>query len=100
MRSLQSSSRLAATLFCSDDPEGVGYRVAAETRNVPILLGLDGVSDTATTNLMSCLAESGVLVLTAGTSRKPMVVQQGDLIFRKGKPMRGFWLRYWYQLAW
>src|SRR5262249_17452951 len=55
-------------------------------------------ADTSPTNLMSCLSEGGVLVSYGGTSRKPMVVQPGSLIFRK-QTVRGFWLRYWYQSA-
>ena len=88
---------LGGDVVLLDGPD-LAQRVAAETGNAPILLGLDGVSDAATMNLMSCLAQSGVLVSYGGTSRKPMVVQQGDLIFRK-QTMRGFWLRYWYQSA-
>ena len=49
-------------------------------------------------NLMSCLSESGVLVSYGGTSRKPMVVNPGSLIFKK-HTIRGFWLLLWYQSA-
>jgi len=49
-------------------------------------------------NLMNCLSESGVLVCYGGTSRRPMVVQPGSLIFKK-QTIRGFWLLYWYQSA-
>jgi NADPH:quinone reductase-like Zn-dependent oxidoreductase len=49
-------------------------------------------------NLMSCLSESGVLVSYGGMSRKPMVVQSGNFIFKK-QTVRGFWLLYWYQSA-
>jgi mitochondrial enoyl-[acyl-carrier protein] reductase / trans-2-enoyl-CoA reductase len=39
-----------------------------------------------------------VLVSYGGTSRKPMVVPPGSLIFKK-QTIRGFWLLYWYQSA-
>jgi NADPH:quinone reductase-like Zn-dependent oxidoreductase len=80
------------------DGSDLAKRVGAETGNAPITLALDGVSDTSPMNLMSCLSESGVLVSYGGTSRKPMVVHPGSLIFRK-QTVRGFWLRYWYQSA-
>jgi NADPH:quinone reductase-like Zn-dependent oxidoreductase len=63
--------------------------VGAETGSAPITLALDGVSDTSPMNLMSCLSESGVLVSYGGTSRKPMVVHPGSLIFKK-QTIRGF----------
>jgi NADPH:quinone reductase-like Zn-dependent oxidoreductase len=88
---------LGGDVVLIDGPD-LAERVAAETANAPIRLGLDGVSDTSSMNLMSCLAESGVLASYGGTSRKPMVVQQGDLIFKK-QTIRGFWLRHWYQSA-
>ena len=47
---------------------------------------------------MNCLSEGGVLVSYGGTSREPMGVQPGSLIFRK-QTVRGFWLLYWYQSA-
>jgi NADPH:quinone reductase-like Zn-dependent oxidoreductase len=80
-----------------DGPD-LARRAQAETGNAPIRLALDGVGDTSTTKLMNCLSEDGVLVSYGGTSRKPMAVQPGSLIFRK-QTVRGFWLRYWYQSA-
>jgi NADPH:quinone reductase-like Zn-dependent oxidoreductase len=80
-----------------DGPD-LAQRVAAETASAPIRLALDGVADTSPTNLMNCLSEGGVLVSYGGTSRKPMAVPPGNLIFRK-QTVRGFWLRYWYQSA-
>ena len=65
-----------------DGPD-LAQRVAVETGNAPIMLALDGVSDVSSTNLMNCLSESGALVSYGGTSRKPMVVQPGSLIFKK-----------------
>jgi NADPH:quinone reductase-like Zn-dependent oxidoreductase len=55
--------------------------VEAEIGNASISLALDGVSDTSPMNLMSRLAESGVLVSYGG--RKPMFVHPGNLIFKK-----------------
>src|SRR6266404_8777048 len=88
---------LGGDVVLVDGPD-LGKRVAAETENAPIALALDGVSDTSPMNLMNCLSESGVLVCYGGTSRKPMVVQPGSLIFKK-QTIRGFWLLYWYQSA-
>jgi NADPH:quinone reductase-like Zn-dependent oxidoreductase len=73
-------------------------RVSAETGNAPILLALDGVSDTSPMNLMSCLSESAVLVSYGGMSRKPMIVNPATLIFKK-QTIRSFWLYFWYQSA-
>jgi len=80
------------------DGSDLATRVAAETENAPIAVALDGVGDTSSMNLMSCLSESGVLVSYGGTSRKPMVVNPGSFIFKK-QTIRGFWLLYWYQSA-
>src|SRR5262245_34328041 len=88
---------LGGDVVLVDGPD-LAQRVAAETGNAPIRLALDGVADTSPTNLMNCLSEGGVLVSYGGTSRKPMVVQPGSLIFGK-QTVRGFWLRYWYQSA-
>ncbi len=88
---------LGGDVVLVDGPD-LTKRVAAETRNAPIALALDGVADTSPLNLMSCLSEAGVLVSYGGTSRKPMVVSPGGLIFKK-QAIRGFWLLYWYQSA-
>ena len=88
---------LGGDVVLVDGPD-LAKRVAAETRNAPIALALDGVADTSPMNLMSCLSEGGVLVSYGGTSRKPMVVSPGGLIFKK-QAIRGFWLLYWYQSA-
>jgi NADPH:quinone reductase-like Zn-dependent oxidoreductase len=80
------------------DGSDLAKRVTAETGNAPIALALDGVGDTSSMNLMSCLSENGVLVSYGGTSRKPMVVNPGSFIFKK-QTIRGFWLLYWYQSA-
>src|SRR5713226_9627782 len=88
---------LGGDVVLVDGPD-LAKRVAAETGNAPITLALDGVADTSPMNLMSCLSEGGVLVSYGGTSRKPMVVSPGGLIFKK-QAIRGFWLLYWYQSA-
>jgi NADPH:quinone reductase-like Zn-dependent oxidoreductase len=72
------------------DGSDLAKRVTAETGNAPIALALDGVGDTSSMNLMSCLSENGVLVSYGGTSRKPMVVNPGSFIFKK-QTIRGFW---------
>jgi NADPH:quinone reductase-like Zn-dependent oxidoreductase len=86
---------LGGDVMLVDGPD-LAQCVASETGNAPISLALDGVGDTSPTNLMNCLSEGGVLVSYGATSRKPMVVHPGSLIFRK-QTVRGFWLRYWYQ---
>jgi NADPH:quinone reductase-like Zn-dependent oxidoreductase len=88
---------LGGDVVLMDGPE-LAKRVAAETENAPITLALDGVSDTSPMNLMSCLAEGGVLVSYGATSRKPMVAHPGSFIFKK-QTICGFWLLYWYQSA-
>ena len=88
---------LGGDVVLVDGPD-LAKRVAAETKNAPIALGLDAVSDSSSMNLMSCLSESGLLVSYGGMSRKPMVVSPNGLIFKK-QTIRGFWLYYWYQAA-
>jgi NADPH:quinone reductase-like Zn-dependent oxidoreductase len=78
---------LGGDVVLLDGPD-LATRVAVDTGNAPIILALDGIADTSPTNLMSCLSESGVLVSYGGTSRKPMVVQPGNLIFKKQTILR------------
>jgi NADPH:quinone reductase-like Zn-dependent oxidoreductase len=73
-------------------------RVAAETGKAPVALAVDGVGDTATTNLLGCLAEQGVHVFYSMISGKPSVVPATHLIFRNIS-MRGFWLVNWFNTA-
>jgi NADPH:quinone reductase-like Zn-dependent oxidoreductase len=80
-----------------DGPD-LGKRVAAETGNAPIALAVDGVGDTATTNLLGCLAEKGVHVFYSTISGKPSVVPATHLIFRDIS-IRGFWLANWFNSA-
>jgi NADPH:quinone reductase-like Zn-dependent oxidoreductase len=88
---------LGGDVVLVDGPD-LAKSVAAETGGAPITLALDGVADTSSTNLMTCLSESGVLVSYGGMSRKPIIVPPGSLIFKK-QTVRGFWLLYWYQSA-
>src|SRR5258708_18060046 len=88
---------LGGDVVLVDGPD-LGKRGATETGSAPIPLALDGVSDTSPMTLMNCLSENGVLVCYGGTSRSPMVVQPGSLIFKK-QTIRGFWLLYWHQSA-
>jgi NADPH:quinone reductase-like Zn-dependent oxidoreductase len=80
-----------------DGPD-LAKRVAAETGKAPIALAVDGVADTATMNLMGCLAEKGVLVFYSAISGKPFVGPAQPLIFRDIS-MRGFWLANWFRDA-
>ncbi len=79
-----------------DGPD-LGKRVAAETK-APIALAVDGVGDTATTNLLGCLADNGVHVFYSTISGKPSVVPATHFIFRNIS-MRGFWLVNWFNSA-
>jgi len=94
---VEEMKALGGDVVLVDGPD-LAQRVATETGNESITLALDGVSDTSPMNLMNCLSESGMLVSYGATSRKPMVVHPGSLIFKK-QIVRGFWLRYWYQSA-
>lgn len=80
------------------DGADLGKRVAAETGNAPIHLALDGIADASPMNMMGCLADAGTLVSYGGTSRKPMAVHPGSLIFKQ-QSVRGFWLYFWYKAA-
>jgi NADPH:quinone reductase-like Zn-dependent oxidoreductase len=80
-----------------DGPD-LAKRVAAETGGAPIALAIDGVSDTATANLLGCLAEKGMLVFYSAISGKPFVGDARALIFRDIS-IRGFWLVHWFKTA-
>ena len=80
-----------------DGPD-LGKRVAAETGKAPISLTIDGVGDTATANLMGCLAEGGAHVFYSTISGKPFTTAGSQLIFR-GISIRGFWLPIWFKTA-
>ena len=88
---------LGCDVVLLDGPD-LAKRVAIETGAAPIAMALDGIADSSPMNLMSCLTDDGVLVSYGGTSRKPMAVHPGNLIFKK-QTVRGFWLFYWYQSA-
>jgi NADPH:quinone reductase-like Zn-dependent oxidoreductase len=59
---------LGGDVVLVDGPD-LAKRVAARTGNAPIALALDGIGDTSSMNLMSCLSEGGVLVSYGGMSR-------------------------------
>jgi NADPH:quinone reductase-like Zn-dependent oxidoreductase len=80
-----------------DGPD-LNKRVADKTGKAPIALAIDGVGDSATTNLLGCLAEKGVHVFYSTISGKPSVVPATLLIFRDIS-MRGFWLAHWFNRA-
>jgi NADPH:quinone reductase-like Zn-dependent oxidoreductase len=80
-----------------DGPD-LNKRVAAETGNAPIALAIDGVGDSATTNLLGCLGDKGVHVFYSTISGKPSIVPATLLIFRDIS-MRGFWLAHWFNRA-
>jgi NADPH:quinone reductase-like Zn-dependent oxidoreductase len=80
-----------------DGPD-LGKRVAIATDGARIALAVDGVGDTSTMNLMSCLADGGVHVFYSSISGKPFVAAGPQLIFRDIS-IRGFWLATWYKHA-
>jgi NADPH:quinone reductase-like Zn-dependent oxidoreductase len=80
-----------------DGPD-LAKRVAAETGKAPIALAVDGVGDTSTSNLLECLADSGVHVFYSMMSGKPSVVPARQFIYRD-LSMRGFWLANWFNSA-
>jgi NADPH:quinone reductase-like Zn-dependent oxidoreductase len=80
-----------------DGPD-LAKRVAVETGKAPIKLALDGIADVSPMHMMGCLSDDATLVSYGGTSRKPMAVLPGHLIFKK-QSVRGFWLLYGYQSA-
>jgi NADPH:quinone reductase-like Zn-dependent oxidoreductase len=80
-----------------DGPD-LNKRVAEKTGKAPIALAIDGVGDSATTNLLGCLADKGVHVFYSTISGKPSVVPATLLIFRDIS-MRGFWLAHWFNRA-
>jgi NADPH:quinone reductase-like Zn-dependent oxidoreductase len=80
-----------------DGPD-LAKRVVTETGGARIALAIDGVSDTATANLLGCLAEKGMLVFYSAISGKPFVGDARALIFRDIS-IRGFWLVHWFKTA-
>ncbi|RFU45450.1 zinc-binding dehydrogenase [Paraburkholderia sp. DHOC27] len=64
----------------------------------PIVAGVDGVGGEASGDLMSLLAEKGVLVSFGAMSGKPMQIPQGEIIFREGL-IKGFWFTKLFQTA-
>jgi NADPH:quinone reductase-like Zn-dependent oxidoreductase len=92
---VEEMKALGGDVVLVDGPD-LANRVAAKTGNAPITLALDCVGDTSSMHLMNCLSEGGVLTSYGNISRKPMVVQPGNLAFKK-QTIRGFWLVHWYQ---
>lgn len=88
---------LGGDVVLVDGPD-LPKRVAAETGKAPISLGLDMVADTATMNLMNCLAPDGVVASYSAMSGKPFVGLSPNLIF-KNISLRGFWLAHWLKTA-
>lgn len=80
-----------------DGPDLV-KRVATETGGAQISLAIDGVADTATANLIGCLAPKGSLVFYSAISGKPFTAPAQPFIFRD-IAIRGFWLANWFNSA-
>jgi NADPH:quinone reductase-like Zn-dependent oxidoreductase len=88
---------LGADVVLVNGPD-LAKRVARETGNAPIALGLDVVGGTSTLNLMSCLAQKGVLVIYSAMSGQPFVGSIPGVIFGEVS-LRGFWLGHWRKTA-
>jgi NADPH:quinone reductase len=56
----------------------------------PVIAAIDGVGGVASGEIMSLLAEKGVLVSFGAVSGKPMEIPQGEIIFRQAS-IKGFW---------
>ena len=56
----------------------------------PIAVAIDGVAGVASSDLLSLLAEKGVLVSFGAMSGKPMEIPPSDLVFRQAL-VKGFW---------
>ncbi len=94
---LPSGAWVGGDVVLVDGPD-LAKRVAAETGGAPIALAVDGVADTATMNLLGCLAAKGVLVFYSAISGKPFVGPALPLIFHDVS-IRGFWLANWFNTA-
>ncbi|WP_144138285.1 zinc-binding dehydrogenase [Paraburkholderia sp. BCC1884] len=64
----------------------------------PIVSAIDGVGGSASTDLLSLIAERGVLVSFGAMSGKPMEIPPGELIFRQAL-VKGFWFTKLFQTA-
>jgi NADPH:quinone reductase-like Zn-dependent oxidoreductase len=85
---------LGGDVVLVDGPD-LPERVAAATGKASISLALDCVGDSATQNLLNCIALFGTVVVYSGMSGKPGVVQNAHIVFHS-QSVRGFWLVNWF----
>jgi NADPH:quinone reductase-like Zn-dependent oxidoreductase len=92
---IDQMAALGGDVVLVDGPD-LPDRVAAATGNGEILLGLDGVGDSAPDNLLQSLALYGTLVIWSGMSGKPFTTSGIRLLFRD-QSIRGFWIFNWFR---
>jgi NADPH:quinone reductase-like Zn-dependent oxidoreductase len=88
---------LGADVVMVDGPD-LAKRVVKETGGAPIQLALDVVGGSSTLNLMSCLAQKGVLVIYSAMSGQPFTGSAMSAIFTEVS-VHGFWLGHWRKTA-
>jgi NADPH:quinone reductase-like Zn-dependent oxidoreductase len=81
-----------ADVVLVENPELIEQAKAA-TGGAEILLGLDAVGGESTNALAKILGTDSQLVAYALMSGKPLVVNQGDLVFKR-MSIHGFWMYY------
>ncbi len=79
-----------ADAISTDNPDWRS-QVDKITRGAPIKAGIDGVGGPSSGELLSLLAEKGVLVSFGLMSGKPMELSASDMIFKEAVA-KGFWL--------
>ena len=81
---------LGGDVVLVDGPD-LPKRVAEATDKAPIRLALDGVGDSATQDLLNCIALYGTLVIWSGMSGKPFTASGPQLLFHE-QTIRGMWI--------
>ncbi|HWJ65077.1 MAG TPA: zinc-binding dehydrogenase [Nocardioides sp.] len=72
------------------DADGWQDRVHALTGGAPLKVGVDSIGGPATGDVMSLLAENGLLVVFGAMQSPTMEIGSGDVIFKQAT-VRGFW---------
>jgi trans-2-enoyl-CoA reductase len=86
-------SGCGADVVLVDGPD-LADRVAEETENAQINLGIDAVAGEATARIAACLADKSTLVNYGLLSGMPCQVPPSDIVFRE-ITLTGFWLHKW-----
>ncbi len=87
----------ADVVFVQDEP-GVKEFIKTEIGEIEIKLGLNAVGGSHAGAIAAMLAPGASLITYGAMSREPMVIPNGQLIFRDIR-FQGFWLTRWYQHA-